>query len=623
MTQSANMMLRIDTQEGGAIKALLGVERQMGKLGEATRVAAVAAKANATEEAKAGKAVEGRGAAVAKTAKAVATLEASTRAEVVATKLDTTTTTTNTGTMKTAAQARLELMEARKKATREQKIALEFTKLEGRAQAQLAKDDRERAARHAEQAQAAGKARKETSGWATALGKVAAAGAVAGVALDEMAAAHTRAMEAAKRSDAAGAGLMGFAALQAPGEEGQAHVRRTVIAGGRAGLKTDATGTIAQAIQSIADADGNRKLEGAEKTSFDDSFGAALKLGQLGVKPEDIQNAITAAMVRGESGSMEADKTVLAAGASKLDEGDFAASAAAMQQWQDSDAAKAAVAAMSRTEAKGELPTLTRAAAQALGQAGDSSEFSAKFGLAGLSEADKIAKLREVGAREGTGATAEERVASFSRTLTDKGLDETKARAVGALLREGASFEQTLGSLRDLKPGGDLVGARLSELKKDPVIASLMQSREAAAMQEVNDLYGESAGAARDERAQALSRGAELTAYGGGRAVDPTTGEEKGVGFSANPLEAFGLFSQTNRDIIGGRLAAMWNGMPGTGFNGTGVNQDRDKTGGERLELTLNKLAESLDRNTKATEANSTSARASRPAPAPVEGEKY
>lgn len=582
MSEKIQLDIAADTSKATAEVGKL--EKAQDKLGKATGNAAKAAVAQAAAE------VEG--------AKA---LDTTTKIAVRATKTQT------------------ELVEAIKKETAARKTAAGWAKLSNDAENKSFADARKRIATQAKMADEIARTRSEAGGLSKVFGgsakAAAAAGAaiaVVGVALDEFTAAHTRAMDAAKRSDSAASGLMGFIGLQAQGEEGQAHVQSTVVKGARAGLDPEATGAIAEAIQSIVDADGNRKLEGDEKKKFNESFGAATQLGQLGVNAEDIQNLITAGLVRGQEGSLSADKAVVAAGASKLNEGDFAKNAAAMQQWGDSDAALAAVAAMSRTESKAELPTLTRSAALALGEGGESSEFSKQFGLKG-SEAEKIAKLREIGAEQGTGATAEERIASFSKRLGEFGLDETKSRAVGAIMREGVAFEQTLEAVRGVKSGANLTGARIGELKKDPVALSLMQSREAAAMQKASDLYGPEQQAARDKRAAALSRGAELETYGGSRAVDPITGEEKGMQFSANPLEAFGVFSEPNRDVIAGRASAMVNGMPGTGFNKGGANQDRSMSSPQQLEQTLNKLAESLDRNTAATEANSTSTKNTRP----------
>lgn len=393
---------------------------------------------------------------------------------------------------------------------------------------------RERAAAAAalKRAAAMDQGNKLTSLGVAGIGKMAAglasmaAGAIsASAAISLVREENARLIALADKSNAAVKGLQGFIALQAPGAEGQAHVRDTALKGARSGLTTEQTGTIATAIQSIADADGNRKMEGKEKVAFDKSLSAALLLGKLGVSAEDTQAAITGGMVRGISGDVAADKLVEAAGRSKLNESDFARSSAAMGQFGDQDAALAAVAAMSRTEDKGELPTLIRSAALALGESADSSEFSKKYGLAGLSEAEKIARLREIGKQQGTGATEEERIASFSKSLKEKGLDETKARAVGALIREGGTFADTYGAVKAIGPGAGVAAGRLAGLEADPAYRAAQQAQEAKTMAEAAALFGPESDKARALKNDRLARGAKLQAEGGGAGVNPETGE--------------------------------------------------------------------------------------------------
>lgn len=643
MTQGAQMMLRMVTEEGSTLRSIQKVEQaqraltvEIVKGNQASRMAlmtekdrdAVLARLTAAEKRKeeaAKKAAEAEKerARLSRERQKSAALEANFRAterEAEAARKAAAAeaalaqkTRERSGAQLQAQKSAALLSQMTEKATREKRMAVGWES--ALAKAQFEADTRNQArlrkrteeAARAQEAQRGALVRGASSAvaFAGSLAGIATGAAVATGAIRALTAAHEHQMDVAKRSDQQARGLKEFISLQAEGEEGKKHVQATLAKGASMGLTPEQTAQIAQPIQSVVDKDGDGRLNAEEKAAFDEDTTAAFGLAQLGISPEDAQTVITSGRSKGKGGRESADKLALASDLSAAGPADFARAASAMGQFSDGDTALAVATALTQEEKNFEqIPTLVRGAALALGSASDDSELSKKFGLKGLSEADKIAKLRERGKTEGKGATEEERIADFSRSLKNYGLDEEKARAVGILVRQGDTVASTREKLGGVEAG--LTERKVAALAADPLVGSAMGADQAAASAALDKLYGVDADEARDKRAAALALGAELQRYGGGWAVDPETGEEKGI---------------FNPGTWAGRAVAMWNGMPGTGLNGQGTNQDDSLSGQEKLAIQLELLNKSLQENTAATQANSTSAKASRPAP--VEGEKY
>lgn len=503
-----------------------------------------------------------------------------------------------------AQKSRALLAEMEAKASRERRVSQGWEVAAAKAQMDADKRNHERVVArvtelkrlHDEQRGSFRRGAAAAVQWGTSLIGIGTAAAAAAAAVRGLAAAHEYQMDVARRSDTAAAGLKEFIALQAPGAAGKQHVQAAIMRGAAAGVSAADVGAMAQPIQSVVDANGDGRLDEGERAKFDEDFAAALKLRQLGITPEDAQTVITSNRARGIGGTEAANKLIAASDVSAAGPADFARSASAMGQFKDSDTALAVATALTQEEKNFEqIPTLVRGAAKVLGEANDQSDFSKKFGLAGLSEADKIARLRELGKTRGTGATEEERIASFSRTMRNEGLDEESARALGILIRQGPNVAQTRERLGSVDPG--LADAKVAGLLADPLTGSQMRAEQAAASATADKLYGVDSAKARDRRAAALARGAELQRFGGGMAVDPETGEERAF---YDPRTWFG------------RGRAMLNGMPGTGLNRGGTNQDPSLTGAEKLEAQLAELNKALQENTEATKANSTSAAAAK-----------
>lgn len=418
---------------------------------------------------------------------------------------------------------------------------------------------------------------------------IGSAATIASAGLRALTSAQEHQMALAKQSDTAAAGLKEFIALQAPGEEGQAHVKAAVLRGADAGVGAEAVGKMAQPIQSVVDANGDGKLNAEERKKFDEDFGAALTLQKIGVGAEDASTVITANRTKGIGGSVAADKLIAAADKSVGGPADFARAGAAINQFENTDTGLAVATALTAEGTPLEqLPTLVRGAALTLGSANDESEFSKKFGLVGLSEEEKIAKLREEGKKRGKGATEEERIADFSRSFKSKeggSLDEEKARAMGLLVRQGGMFNSTLEAVRAAE-GSGLAEQKAAALEADPIAGSQMQSQRALVQGQANAAYGVEAQAARDAQAQREGKGAILRKYGGDIAVDESGAAKK---ITQDPI-----------DVITGYLKAIMGGM-----QVKGGDDPTSKNGPQDVPKSMDALTKALQENTEATRANS------------------
>lgn len=435
-------------------------------------------------------------------------------------------------------------------------------------------------------------------GYAATLTGIGTAAAGAAVLIRTLTADQENLIAKADRSNQSAKGLKEFIALQAEGEAGKALVRDAVLKGAAAGVSAENVGKIAQPIQSVVDANGDGILNAEERKKFDEDFGAALTLQKIGVGAEDASTVITANRTKGIGGSVASDKLIAAADKSVGGPADFARAGAAINQFENTDTGLAVATALTAEGTPLEqLPTLVRGAALTLGSANDESEFSKKFGLVGLSEEEKIAKLREEGKRRGKGATEEERIADFSRSFKSKeggSLDEEKARAMGLLVRQGGMFDSTLEAVR-AAGGSGLAEQKAAALAADPLAGSAMRSDAAAALQTAGDMYGEGSDAARDKRDRALARAAALKQYGGDIAIDPSTGLEKNP--FTNPIDA-----------ARGYAAARQAGMPEKYVQGS-----ESMSGQEMLTAAMASLQKSLDANTQATQANSAASKTTKP----------
>lgn len=339
-------------------------------------------------------------------------------------------------------------------------------------------------------------------------------------------------IDSAKRANEQSRGLREFAALQAAGPEGQKFMRETLIKGAARGLMPDQTAQIAQPIQSLADKDGDGKLSAEERKQFDTDFDAAAGLAEASVAPEDALRVITAGRARGQSGQESADLLIRAAETSAQGPATFARSISATGEFSDQKEALSILSALTKEQTDtGKLPAAMERLGLVLGKVGETGEtakFTKKFSLEGLSETEKIAKLREYGAQHGEGETEEERVRDFTSKLpSEKGLSKEQAIDLARVVRQASSATATRGILER-----DAEGRLDSALKKgmdDPLIAAgVLQDRQKA-LTATTGLIGPQAEDAKKRLAKRQIAGAERLEAGDVDAVTET-GELKAFG---------------------------------------------------------------------------------------------
>lgn len=427
--------------------------------------------------------------------------------------------------------------------------------------------------------------------FAGSLGVVGAAAAAVGAALDEVSARHERLMEKAKRSDAMATGMKDLVMALPGGAEGEAALKAITKIGAENGMAPDAIASMAAPIYATADKSGDGKLDAKEQAAFDANLKAGAALGSTGVTADDATNIILAGDNKGVGGQDTAAKLLTAATISKRGPAQFSRSASAISQFDDLNTGMAVTTALSAAELNPErLAERTKDAQLSLSSASDKSKFSQKYGLAGLTASEKIAKLRN-------DAVASGDVKKFTDEFQNiEGFDEGKATSMAMLVQQGELFSTAEKGIR--ASGAKDLAPTIQKLKDNPITGSQMRSAEAAATSGFVDAFGAESDPAREERAAALARGAELQRYGGGRAVNEA-GEEKPFDFAP-----WNILGADNRDVIGGRFSAMMNGMPGTGFNRNGPNQDPKTSGFEKLEAQLAMLNDTLAKNNEITAAN-------------------
>lgn len=418
--------------------------------------------------------------------------------------------------------------------------------------------------------------------FAGSLAGIGSAAVAAGASIRGLMAIQEHQQAIGDRQARAGLGLKEFVALQAPGAEGEAHVNKTLIAGASMGLTPEQTAAMAQPIQSVVDTDGDGRLDEKEKAKFDEDTTAAFRLAQLGVAPEDAGQVITGNRTKGIGGSMASNKLIAAADKSVGGPADFARAASAINQFEDSDTGLAVATALTAEGTPLEqLSTLTRGAALTLGSANDDSDFSKKFGLTGLSEAEKIAKLQEEGDRLGKGDTREARIADFSRSFKSKeggGLDEEKARAMGLLVRQGDMFASTREALANVDP--EMLSGKIAQLEKSPLTRGTLLAEEAKATAAVGTFFGPEAAGGERKRQARLERGAELQRGGLSIGTDPESG--------AATLSPGRLFAE----IVGS-------------MTGAGTFRGKESGGTEGVKEALQELRDAMLRNNELLEKNS------------------
>ena len=426
-------------------------------------------------------------------------------------------------------------------------------------------------------------------------------------------------------------GLRDFQSIN-PGKEGRDFVRDTVLKGVGAGMTPEQSGAMGATIQASVDRDGVKGLSEDERKAFEESMRVSGNLVNLGVAPEDTQKVIAGAPARGLSAKRMSNIFMTAAEAStSMVPADMAKMMSATGQYSSAEAGFSAATAISEEERDpGRVMEKVRSAQRALGPGADSTKFTKRLGLKGMSESERIDAIAQYFIQNGDQNLSEDqRIDAGTRTLGDTkkfGLDIEEAQSVGMLVRQRGKFKNTLAEMQAMPEGKDRAQELFSGLMEDPNSVGEFQGRVTAAKAKADPLYGVNAQGVQDEKRMRRDAGEVLLATGNVQGVDPATGEStqtwgqraiNRVAFGAGRLLAstYGDTEQLDNPFstniegraVAGQTKRMQEGGGGAGAgSGTGAQV-------ERLNANLEALNKQLETNT-ATTAENTAATAATPA---------
>lgn len=333
-------------------------------------------------------------------------------------------------------------------------------------------------------------------------------------------------VDSATRAAELSTGVREFVAIQAAGPGGLQQVRDTLAMGAEFGLTPEQAAGMAQPIQSIADASGEGILNAEERQRFIDDFQAAAKMVQITVTPEDAMRIITAGAARGQTGRQSADLLAMAADLSPVSPRIVAQSISATSEFSDQAEALSILTALAKEQTNTEkLPAAMERLARVLGKSGEIGEpkpFTDKYGLAGLTETEKLQKLYTEGLKRGKGTTEAERVRDFAATFAaEKGLSQENAQELARVVRQAPLAMSTKGQLGQSE---GRVDAAIQKLMADPVTAAGIVSQKQKAAAALTDLFGPQAGTAQARMFSRQTEGAAMMREGRMQDVDPSTG---------------------------------------------------------------------------------------------------
>lgn len=425
-----------------------------------------------------------------------------------------------------------------------------------------------------------------------AIGGMVAAGLSVNKVIDLVTQLDEKLGNVKQSSDAAANALLPLA-VQVAGKEGGDFVRKTAIAGARAGLSPEETGKIANTIKSIQGSD------------FEKDFATAALLRNLGVKGEDAAPIIQAGITRGLGSQRAAD---LAVAASDLAPWDPATVARVIPKTLGFSSLESALSGAAMLKTAGvvdeQLPASTEALSRALSK--NESELAKRFKLKGLGEGERIERLAQLARDSGDEA-------EFLRRLPERAkLGEEEGRALRAVLstqlRGDATFGEFEGVLRGTQPGAAQRRLDLA-MQENPAMRAEMESRIARETFAAAQIYGPLGAQAREHEArkQALGMQMQRDFPGVAKFLTSDTGE---VGLTGRALMPFLQAWNTQRDA----WRSVFGGISRQEF----VENERrrlspylDPVQAQRQEIeavsdaTLKDLTEALKENTEATRANS------------------
>ena len=299
-----------------------------------------------------------------------------------------------------------------------------------------------------------------------------------------------------------------FAGIQQPGEEGQQFMQRAYTEGARSGLTAEEVERVLVPLQSSS----------ATPEEAMARFGFASLAIQAGVGPEEAMSIERLGIARSMAPGEASNKLVAAAALSGMSEADFAMAAPRTTDFGSWDSSMAAIAALSVSTPEGQLPTTVGAAARVFGPAADRSAFSEQYGLAGMTEPEKIVELWRQAAEDydpASGVQWDEHLREFARSFGEFLTSNEERLAAQQLVQQGLLFGRALTASRTA--GQDLLQDRVDTIMRDdPVIRSAQLSREARATQDLYQIYGPESEMARKRQERMIAAGAQWTESGGG-----------------------------------------------------------------------------------------------------------
>lgn len=511
MAEQSNITLRFDAEDGGAKQALLEMDKTERKLDATVKVGNKTLRERINTEADLAKVLDKvkRGEEQAMTAgqrRAKASLAAQKSAALLA------------------------KMQA--DAAREQRMATGWEMAAARAQLEADRRNHERLMRRKREMDAATNASRGSLNEIAVVAKTTTAslaamggtvGAIRAVA-NEVARINEALVQSAQSANATAESIKEFVAIQAPGPGASAVVGGALLTGAEFGVKPGQAADLAQTIQSINDTDGNGKLEADQQAAFDTDYKAALKLIEAGVAQEDAKKIITAGKARGQSGAVSADMMAKAAALSALGPSDVSKSISATSEFSNQTEALSILTALSKEQTEtGKLPAAMERLGIVLGasgEVGETAKFSKKYGLLGLSETEKIEKLRKYGAQHGKGKTEAERIRSFTATLPgEEGLAKETAIDLARVIRQSDTAQATKSELKSGAAGemDKIIAANLAS----PITGPGMLANRQAALAEVSGIIGPQSEKAQAALARRQIEGAAMLAEGDVANVNP------------------------------------------------------------------------------------------------------
>jgi len=367
-------------------------------------------------------------------------------------------------------------------------------------------------------------------------------------------------------SDKAAKGTAAFATQIANDPNAANILKGTRLQGAGYGLTPQETGEIANVIK-------------AAGGSLDKDFATAARLNQLGVQSQDAAAIVQMGITRGMGSDKAASLALTATDLSPTDMATIAKVAPKTRGFQTAEAGLAGAATLSTAGITPEqLPAATEALGRVLNK--EQSALTKKFGLQGMSEAERLATLSRAADASGDRA-------AFIRQLPEKyKLGEEEGRALQAVLGQGDKYFESERALR-ATGAGDLEARHQRLRDVDPMFAQSEDARIAAETSKMADIYGPTAGVAQANRASRLERGARM--------------QREHPYLSKIP----GMVDEESGEI-GWLGQGMYNQF---GWMGPGADKQQGRTNDE-----VRQLREALDRNTEATRENSQSTGGSAPA---------